>query len=1387
MRIEAGLSEMLIQKNRQMGIVKSPLEQDVLVAWKLKGHEELGRPFRYQLEMLSEHPEIDFDTMIGRDISVRLDIDNCPVRHFNGFISGFEQEGKVGRLNVYRATLESCAWFLTRRHTCRVFQDKTVMDIFADICGATPEMRYRIQGPGPRTYYPRKYCIQYGESDFQFLSRLFEEEGIYYYFEHDVNGHCMVLCNGDSLHEPFFAKEFDDQNTVHFRKAYNNVRSWKLRGESRPEVYRHRDFDFTVPARAVEAVKQANGPGAEVYEYPGRFSNQVFTYPGAPGDSTTYNEHDAARDMAATRGQELQVLARVVGAETIAARGIHAGSSFSMDDHSRADQNGDYLTVSTDFEIESDDYQGTSPASASGKSVAPAADELKFEFKCRFSAIRADVQFRPARITPRAVAPGPQTATVVGPMRSPSDPSADQPDIYADELGRVKVRFHWDLEQYDDERHSCWIRVAQPWAGSGFGALFTPRVGQEVVVTFLNGDLDRPLIVGSVYNTDNRPPYAPSQEPEKSTLKSRTSGAGSGGNEMRFDDSRGGEQLYLHGEHFSDRIIEDESCDTVGYKRHQRTGLDRREAIGRDHHEAMVRDHRALTIENHVQNVGNDSRELIGNDRHELVANEHIEQIGASRNLTVANADIVKIGPGGKHLTVEGPVAEVLQAGRYQEVSSQYYLAAGQVIIESTSGVSIKTGDNNVVVDSSGVHIKGSKINLNCDANSDPLTGYPIASQMPMEPEPGPDPWRPKSAASDHIVGPELAVETSTRSLNPGSSANFGRVACGDDSVKVLSLYNIGDADLDITEILIDGTNAAEYGASLAPSAAAPLTIPADAGVEMDLTFSPAEIGPRSADLHICYEGPVETDPGGASASAAIQGISYDIGLGGIGAAPVIAVEEPAAPSAFPASLLMPVTPTIEGGPFTKILEVKNAGTALLEVSGISISAAQGMTAAADPTIFKVAPGESREVTLSFECTSTADLTPTLTISSNCLRNPTTTRDLKVSGTCLSVEKGKAHFGYDADGMMCMTGDDPIMPEAGVIDLGGVSTGSFGEEDFTIHNTGSDSVLLSSVMTAGDHPGDFDLSPDLVQAGGELSLKPRLCQDIHVKFTPGGAGPRTAIAVVHTIRVENGRGVDGGNDFATIVLKGEGLVPDISAAREGSSIEPGGTHELGIVTCGSAVQRVLTIGNNGNDELRISAVNPDSQSGQELSCPTKLPFKVQPDKTGNLAIEIDAGDRGAQQGSIELASNDPDYPTFGFAVTYLRTYLRFELGSGTITNRSVKSGAPLEGGDVLDLGEVEAGKDASASLKIINRGSADSNITGISIIGDHDQDFSLGQIPSSSFTIQPGQEQAVTVNFHPMGLGRRAAVVNFALGDYAENTAFSVGLRGTCVLPPESS
>lgn len=496
----------------------------------MEGGEELGRPFKFTVELLSKNHDLKLDDQLGQPLTVGIKIRDNKTRYFSGLVSQISYSGSVGGRARYIAIVRPWIWFLTYSSDNRIFQDKTVKDILADVFkGHGQSAKQKLSG----TYAKRSYCVQYGETDFDFVSRLMEEEGIYYYFEHANGNHELILSDSPSAHSAFP----DYSKIKYFRPDNAEVRTedhvdfWEVLHQVETQKVVVESYNYETPKTNLSAnteIKRKHGQsGHELYEY-GK------NYPKA-NDGTKLSrvraEEEQSRYQVATGGGNVM--------------GVSAGCTFELEQFPRSDQNAKYLVISSNYQFVNNDVE-TGVGSSGGA-----------DFDCSFRVIPEQTPFRPLSITPKSRVRGPQTAEVVG-------PSGDE--IYTDKYGRVKVQFHWDRDGKNDDKSSCWVRVSTAIAGQKWGMVAIPRIGQEVVVDFLEGDPDQPLIVGSVYNDSNMPPYDLPDNMTQSGFKSRSTKKGNPNtfNELRFEDKKGSEEVYVHAQRNHTRIVKNDDFLKVG-------------------------------------------------------------------------------------------------------------------------------------------------------------------------------------------------------------------------------------------------------------------------------------------------------------------------------------------------------------------------------------------------------------------------------------------------------------------------------------------------------------------------------------------------------------------------------------------------------------------------------------------------------------------------------------------------------------------------------------------------------------------------------------------------------------------------------------------------------
>ena len=588
--------------------LKTALAADVLRVHACASREALSDLGETTLTLLSERKDIRASELLGKSATLTMALRDDTPRHLAGYVTRFAQTGFEGKHTVYQMTMRPWLWLLTRTADCRIFQEMTVPDIVKAVFDDHPVARHEFKLM--RAYRPWTYCVQYRETDFNFVARLLENEGIYWYFTHDESGHTLVLTDAASAHDCAPGCE-----TLPFYGGTNNappeleyVDTWVTQESLKPGKVVITDYDFERPSTSLETKLDR----ARDYDLS---DGEVFDYPGG------YVQGSDGAQYVEDRLDEIQTAYARFDGDTNA-QGVRTGHLLSLSRHPRDDQNAKYLITGTITQM-----RQASTESASGES----------ELRCRFNAIPADQQFRPERRTPKPMAPGPQTAIVTGPSGE---------EIFTDKYGRVKVQFHWDRRGQRNETSSCWIRVSQPWAGKGWGGVSIPRIGQEVVVDFVEGDPDQPLITGRVYNAEQMPPYGLPAAAVISGMKSKTH-KGAGYNEMSMDDTAGKEMITIHGQYDMATTIEHDQTSTIHNNRTDTVDVDDSETVGN----------------NQTQTVGVNQTISVGSNRSKTVGANETTSVGASRTETVGAAETITIGAH-RTETVNGGETVTINAGQ---------------------------------------------------------------------------------------------------------------------------------------------------------------------------------------------------------------------------------------------------------------------------------------------------------------------------------------------------------------------------------------------------------------------------------------------------------------------------------------------------------------------------------------------------------------------------------------------------------------------------------------------------------------------------------------------------------------------------------------------------
>ncbi|WP_248797404.1 type VI secretion system Vgr family protein [Pseudomonas sp. MWU13-2105] len=590
---------------------------------ELSGREGLSQLGEYELTIASVDDGLQGDDLLGRPLLLNLGIEGERVRSLHGYITAFSAVGQVEREARYRLSLRPWLWFLTQSRRQRIFQNLTLRQVLEEVFGDYPgSLDWQAECPGPM-----EYCVQFGESDFAFCSRLLEDAGLYYFFEHSADDHLLVIADSMSAHKPVA-----HLREMNYRPSQDKVPGsmlvWESHGELRPGMVSLVDFDFTKASNRETSVLSASHAVAATARH-GNYRQEGF-----PGRFSRRDSGEAQARIRLEAAHANQRWRRGVSQSPYLA----PGQCFTLVDHPRAEQNGDYLIVAATLQL--DDTA---------------------QLRCEVEAIATAQVFRAPIQTPRPLIAGPQTAFVVGKAGEP---------IWVDEFGRIKVQFHWDSSGQRNEQCSCWVRVAQPMAGKRWGALFVPRVGQEVVVEFLGGDPDRPLVTAGLYNAGHRPPWGLPRQAARSGLKSQSLGEPGVYNELRFEDKAGREQLLIHAGRNQDLTVRNDAFASIGNDWHLTIGA------------------------NQLLKVKDDLHESVGGKRNSRIDADHSLDIGGDSHCRIA--------------------------GQWQSTATDMdFKAHGKLVLEAGKSLTLKVGSSTLVLSAAGVAINGKSVSLDGSASVD--------------------------------------------------------------------------------------------------------------------------------------------------------------------------------------------------------------------------------------------------------------------------------------------------------------------------------------------------------------------------------------------------------------------------------------------------------------------------------------------------------------------------------------------------------------------------------------------------------------------------------------------------------------------------------------------
>ena len=606
--------------------------------------EGLSKSFALEVQFVSSEA-IELSSAIGVNASLTIiNASDEVVRQFSGHVakliaSGISQQGSYN----YSITVVPLSWFLSKRSTSRLYQRMTVQDIIVEKLelAGIPGDQYEFLLSGDHS--TQEYCTQYQETDLDFVQRIMDEEGLFYFFRHDAEKHVLVIADDPSAYQPL-----ESPNKV-FRYASSLatdtpfISQLNIQHQAVETAISMRDYDFMHPSLRQQGYAQSDDLGLESYVYPGKFSDP-----------------DQGEVKAQRLLEKRQVFRQFVDLRSNYPD-LSSGSLLSISEHGMIAPEDEWLIV----EVVHSGTQGQANGvlSAGGNT-----------YNNKATLIPSAVPFRPGKVIPKPQIVSTQTAIVVGP---------EGEDIYTDEFGRVKLQFHWDRQGQYDENSSCWVRVSQSWAGAGWGSFAIPRIGQEVVVQFIEGDPDRPLVTGCLYDAIRKMPYDLPDAKTKTVLKTNSSPEGGGFNELSFDDQKGEESIYFHAERNVEKRIKNDDLQWVGNDQHSI--------------------------------VKNDQISLVEGDVHQSVMGDNFERIDGSMSMQVG-AD-VQLKCGGEY--------------GYEAGGDVHIKAGANLVLEAGSEVTIKVGGNFVKIDSSGVTIVGGSIKLNSGGSAG--NGKGVAIDEPLE------------------------------------------------------------------------------------------------------------------------------------------------------------------------------------------------------------------------------------------------------------------------------------------------------------------------------------------------------------------------------------------------------------------------------------------------------------------------------------------------------------------------------------------------------------------------------------------------------------------------------------------------------------------------------
>lgn len=670
--------------------LKNPLAEDLLFK-SLTGTEQLSDIFLWDLTMLSPRNNIQAKELLGKGITIEIETEGAQ-RYLNAQITQFQKTGQEERYTEYQAKLRPWFWYATLSSDCRIYQHKNVVQIADEVLADYP---FTVKKKLYDNYKEIGYCVQYNETDFDFLSRLFEQEGIYYYFEHQDGEHALVLADYIGSHKPL-----PDYEEIRYISAdqlgtagEECIHSWAVVESVRPGRYVTSDYDFKKPQAQLQQIRSALNDHAhadyEMYQW-----GHGYTDPA-------HGEHLTRVEL-----ERLQQGKMLVTGKTNA-RGMAPGHTFKLYFHPDDLQNAEYLITEVKYKFNENPY---------------ASGEDHPDWTLDFTVQKSTEQYRPAKKTPRPSVLGIHTAKVVGP---PGE------EIWCDKYGRVKLQFPWDRYGQSDENSSCWVRVSSPWAGGNFGGVNIPRIGQEVLIEYINGDINRPVIVGRVYNDFNMPPWGLPAAAVVSGLKSNTH-KGSGYNEFSMDDTAGNEKITIHGQHDMNTTVRNDQANTIHNNQTNTIHKDQTNTIKNNQETTVDKDQTNTVKENQTNTIIKDQTttvkqsqiNTIHNDQTNTIQNNQTNTVNANRSTVVKEGNNSLTIDNGTHtVTVKKDSIHTVQDGdRSVTVANGNYFVRAEkndASIHAQKSASLNGKNVAFVTSDKLVSVQAKKVQIGNEASKD--------------------------------------------------------------------------------------------------------------------------------------------------------------------------------------------------------------------------------------------------------------------------------------------------------------------------------------------------------------------------------------------------------------------------------------------------------------------------------------------------------------------------------------------------------------------------------------------------------------------------------------------------------------------------------------------